>query len=153
MWNIEKIIKTGDYRFAVVKNHPKATKNGYVLLHRVIIENHLNRLLDDNEVVHHINEDKLDNRIENLQVMLISEHVRLHKSTGKTMANLKCPWCGSLFSREKRQTHLVKTKNTYTCCSRSCNGKLSSFIQHNGITDNIKSALSKNIIWDWQGGG
>ena len=145
MWNIEKIVKTGNYRYAVVKNHPKATKNGYVLLHRVIMENHLNRLLDDNEVVHHINGDKLDNRIENLQAMLNSEHVRLHKSTGRTIINLKCPWCGNSFSREKRQTHLVKTKNRYTCCSRKCIGKLSSFIQYNGITDNIKLALYQNI--------
>ena len=76
---------------AVVKNHPKANKHGYVLLHRVTMENHINRLLDDNEVVHHINEDKLDNRIENLQVMLNSEHTRQHKSTGKTIVNLKCP--------------------------------------------------------------
>ena len=137
MWKIEKIIKTGDYRYAVVKNHPKANKNGYVLLHRVTMENHLNRLLEDNEVVHHISGDKLDNRIENLQAMLISEHVRLHKSTGITIVNLKCPWCGNMFSREKRQTHLVKTKNKYTCCSKKCKGKLSSFIQYNGITDNI----------------
>jgi hypothetical protein len=55
------------------------------------MENHLNRLLDDNEVVHHRNGDKLDNRIENLQAMLNSEHVRLHKSTGRTIINLKCP--------------------------------------------------------------
>jgi hypothetical protein len=55
------------------------------------MENHLNRFLDDNEVVHHINGDKLDNRIENLQVMLISEHSRFHKSTGRTMVNLICP--------------------------------------------------------------
>lgn len=30
---------------------PNATKNGYVLLHRVVMENHLGRLLEKNEVV------------------------------------------------------------------------------------------------------
>ena len=147
MWNIESVVKNGNnrYKYAVVKNHPKATKRGYVLLHRVIMENHLNRLLYDDEIVHHINNDKLDNRIENLQVMLISEHVRLHKSTGRTIINLKCPWCKSLFSKEKRQTHLSKTKNKFTCCSNSCRGKMSSFIQYNGITDVVILALSENI--------
>ena len=144
MWNIEKIVKKGDYRYAVVKDHPKANKYGYVLFHRITVENHLNRVLFDNEVVHHINHNKLDNRIENLQGMLISEHTRLHKSTGRTTVNLKCPWCGILFSREKRQTHLIK-KNKYTCCSNKCSGKLSNSIRYNGNTDAITLALAQNI--------
>lgn len=42
------------------------------------MENHLGRLLEPDEVVHHINGDKFDNRIENLEVMTNSEHVSLH---------------------------------------------------------------------------
>ena len=146
MWNIERIVKNGDYRCAVVKDHPKANKHGYVKLHRIVMENHLNRLLTDDEIVHHINHDKLDNRIENLDVMSRTEHVSLHKSTGRTKVNLKCPWCNSLFNRERRQTHLVKIKNKFTCCSRKCGGKFSSHIQYNGITDDaIILALSQNV--------
>ena len=66
MWEIEKLIHKGDYMYALVPNHPNATKNGYVLYHRIIMENHLGRLLNADEVVHHINKDKFDNRIENL---------------------------------------------------------------------------------------
>jgi len=55
------------------------------------MENHLNRLLGDDEVVHHINHDKVDNRVENLRVMLRADHVSLHKSTGRTTIHLKCP--------------------------------------------------------------
>ena len=36
------------------------------------------RYLKENEVVHHINENKLDNRPENLEVMTASEHIKLH---------------------------------------------------------------------------
>lgn len=53
MWNIEKIVSKGDYDYAVVKGHPNATENSYVLHHRIVMENHLNRLLNSNEVVHH----------------------------------------------------------------------------------------------------
>lgn len=37
--------------------------------HRWLMEQHLGRELGTDEVVHHINGDKLDNRLENLQVM------------------------------------------------------------------------------------
>ena len=47
--------------------------------HRLIMERYLGRDLTFNEVVHHINRNKLDNRVENLQLMTRSEHTRLHQ--------------------------------------------------------------------------
>ncbi len=46
--------------------------------HRLLMEKHLGRRLNRNEVVHHINEDRRDNRLENLRVMSLGEHARLH---------------------------------------------------------------------------
>lgn len=60
--------------------HPKATKLGYIAEHRLIGEKIVGRYLFDDEVVHHINLDKTDNREENLQVMTFSEHSHLHQS-------------------------------------------------------------------------
>lgn len=48
--------------------------------HRVIMEKKLNRKLVKGEVVHHINGIKLDNRIENLIVMTIGQHLTHHKA-------------------------------------------------------------------------
>lgn len=53
MWNVEKVISKGDYLYSIVKEHPFATKNGYVLEHGIVMENHLGRLLNADEVVHH----------------------------------------------------------------------------------------------------
>ena len=61
--------------------HPMAVR-GYVMEHRLKMENKLGRYLYAHEVVHHKNEDKQDNRLSNLSLMTNSEHSRMH-STGK----------------------------------------------------------------------
>ena len=50
-----------------------------ILEHRHVMQQILNRTLRKNEIVHHINSNKIDNRPENLIVMDIKKHVSLHK--------------------------------------------------------------------------
>ncbi len=50
-----------------------------VKLHRYIMEKCIGRRLSSSEIVHHISHDKLDNRIENLQIVTRSEHNILHE--------------------------------------------------------------------------
>lgn len=54
---------------------------GYIAEHRAVMEAHLGRALTATEVVHHINEDKRDNRLENLMLFASSgEHMRHHRT-------------------------------------------------------------------------
>jgi endogenous inhibitor of DNA gyrase (YacG/DUF329 family) len=54
--------------------------NQKIMEHRLVMSRILGRPLITDEHVHHINEDPLDNRPENLQVLSQAEHTRLHKA-------------------------------------------------------------------------
>lgn len=82
-----------EYIYEYCPNHPKCNNNGRIRQHRLIIEK--NYKLFDNKYfelinnfyilkdiydVHHINEIKSDNNLENLQILTRSEHTLLHNS-------------------------------------------------------------------------
>jgi len=49
-------------------------------VHRVVMEERIGRKLRPAECVHHVNHDRSDNRIQNLQLMSRSEHTALHRA-------------------------------------------------------------------------
>lgn len=58
-------------------SHPNCGKQGYVAVHRLVMEKHLGRYLSKQEVVHHINHNITDNRIENLELFATrGQHTR-----------------------------------------------------------------------------
>jgi len=53
---------------------------GSIFEHTMVMEQYLNRSLDNGEVVHHIDGDKTNNDIMNLDVMTVKEHNKCHGS-------------------------------------------------------------------------
>lgn len=47
-------------------------------MHRVVVERHIGRRLESFEIVHHIDGDKWNNDINNLEIMTQAEHAALH---------------------------------------------------------------------------
>ena len=71
----------------IADSHPFAEmrdSGGYVLLHRLRMAQHLGRPLTRKEVVHHIDEDRMNFALENLQLFSSNaEHTRHHKRKPK----------------------------------------------------------------------
>ena len=81
--------KDSGYVLLYKPDHPNADKKGYVPEHRVIAEEKLGRQLKPNEVVHHINHIKDDNRRENLQVMSMKDHKSFHSQQERKTVDLQ----------------------------------------------------------------
>lgn len=60
-----------------IQNHPK-NFDGWYYEHRLVMERRYNRILEDWETVHHINENKTDNREINLFICTLEQHSKAH---------------------------------------------------------------------------
>ena len=81
---------------------------------KYLIECHLNRYLEDNETVDHIDGNFNNNDLSNLRVVDRAEHCRSHTSKRETITKI-CVICNKPFE--------TTDVNRVTCGSKSCRGK------------------------------
>lgn len=93
-WNGGQTITKLGYSMTLAPNHPFVNKMRYVMTHRLIMEKHLGRYLDPKEVVHHIDGNKLNNDISNLELLTSqNHHCQIHSTID--MSNRTCSICNS----------------------------------------------------------
>ena len=71
-------IKRDGYWYVKNHEHPMSGKQAYIAEHRLVMEEHIGRYLKFEETVHHINGNKEDNRIENLELYTTRGQHTLH---------------------------------------------------------------------------
>jgi hypothetical protein len=80
-WKGGRITDKHGYVLVWVPGHPMTRGHGYIAEHRLVMAETLGRNLGPQEVVHHINGNRDDNRVENLQVFASqAQHIRHHGS-------------------------------------------------------------------------
>lgn len=79
-WKGGKTIDVHNYVKLYKPDFYGASKNGYVFEHRYKIIKKLKRNLRKNEIIHHIDGNRQNNKLSNLLVLTKSKHISLHQN-------------------------------------------------------------------------
>lgn len=122
-----------EYKLIYMPDHPSAMTskdwNGFVYEHIYLVEKEMGRVLNNNEVVHHLDGNRKNNNISNLIVLSRSSHARLHKwieqgapylkeygeqgvNSGKSKVSKSCVVCGITLQYKQVNTCSIECKHT-----------------------------------------
>lgn len=124
-FNGYKVFHKKEGRWLVILRDPINKKHTTISHARYLMSVKLGRRLTPNESVDHINNNRVDDRIENLQILTPLENTL--KSNVKIIRDFICPICRKPFTRKRNPA--IQTP----ACSRSCGGKLAFFTFLNRI--------------------
>lgn len=128
-----------DKRLRCILIYPDGTRKT-LSYPKYLIEVHLNRYLKENETVHHIDGNFLNNNLDNLEVIIRKEHC-FNDAYKNEDVIVKCSLCGKEFtidgSKLNNRNRSDRKQSGYFC-SRSCTGKYGRLIQLGKLSPNEK---------------
>lgn len=108
---------------------------------KYLVEQSLGRKLNDDEQVHHKDEDPSNNDISNLEIRMLGEHQRQHSKKYFDKI-ITCKWCGIPFlwtAKQQRNFHVNQKRKGLSdenpFCSKKCVGQYGRFIQESNKID------------------
>jgi hypothetical protein len=128
-WKGGRKISSQGYVLIYAPVHPKADA-GYVREHVLVAERSLGRYLPDGAVVHHANEDRTDNRPENLVICDRAYHMLIHQ---RMRANAACGnpnwWKCRVCGRYDAPENLRFLKNRNAAYHAKCQSRQSAAVK------------------------
>lgn len=112
------------YYYLFLPNHPYATKRGYYLESRKVVEDNIGRVLKPSEKVHHKDKNPKNNDISNLIIYSShGEHMRIEHKPKLDMSDRICKLCESKTtsldkkggSGDKRYPKWLKYEDGFIC--------------------------------------
>lgn len=102
--------RANGYALVYMPDHPRCMKegnwDGYIYEHRFVAEELVGRLLNENDIVHHIDGDRTNNSLDNLEVTTRSTHSESHNLDRYGDKPL-CLRCGKVID-SRRQVYCSK---------------------------------------------
>lgn len=125
----EQLEATNGYMVIFKPDHHLAMRNGYVYVHRMVMEEKLGRRLEDGEDVHHKDENRKNNAPDNLELKPHDQHASDHNRKRSELRILGAPnplvqcdcGCGNTFPKfdsENRPRKFISGHNRNSANSK-----------------------------------
>lgn len=107
------------YPYFIDYDHPLATGNsGRVLVHRHVASIKAGRWLKSDEVVHHLDHNKLNFSSDNLQLLSKGEHTKLH-NLEHAIKSKECAFCKIIFTPKESRIIYCSKECTYSAQTKA----------------------------------
>lgn len=117
----------------VLVNKSDKTDKRTISYPKFIVETSINRYLTEEETVHHIDGNPLNNDLSNLTILTRINHAKqdaLHRKD----VQAKCIWCDKVFTIKGSKLRQRERDKAGPFCSKSCSGKYGKYVQLTGNT-------------------
>jgi hypothetical protein len=138
--------KSNGYMYIYKPKHPNSKQNGCILLHRYLMSEYIKRPLKSQEYVDHIDGNKLNNDIKNLQILTPLKHNQKHRGIRK---KVKCNICKKITINKKYccwKCNCIGQRK----CKRPSKKQLINLLKNNYFTEVAKMfGVTDNAIRKW----
>ena len=142
-WKRGYLVVNGEGRRTVILYNSPSDRSSTSYA-RCLVSVSVGRYLSDDEHVDHIDDDKTNDCIGNLQILTLkANNQKQRKKKGRLVVEIKCPVCGSHFLRRRGNSQSVGcNRDRVSCCSVVCSNKFKKL----NITQEDRRLLSVGSI-------